>query len=154
MQQQNKTLPAVDLTTGVHTFWANDWPTQLSTHGQWWSNLATHRLQKEQCLERIGLWMTHVWQNWVKSIVWRSDRSSTTCKSLSLTLSITVSDAVNHCLWRCQSLSMTLSIIVCDAVNHCQWRCQSLSVRLSIIVNDAVNSCQCCCSSWLCDRDP
>jgi len=54
-------------------------PTQLSTHGQWWSNLATQRLQIEQCLERIGLWMMQVWQNWEKSSEWRSDRSRITC---------------------------------------------------------------------------
>ena len=29
-------------------------PTQFSTHGQWWSNLATHRSQTEQCFDLMG----------------------------------------------------------------------------------------------------
>ena len=41
-----------------------DLPTQLSIQGQWWSNLATQRLQMEQCFERMGRRIRQVLQNW------------------------------------------------------------------------------------------
>lgn len=34
--------------------WPKNSPTQLPTHGQWWSNLAMHRLQTAQCFDLIG----------------------------------------------------------------------------------------------------
>ena len=43
-----------------------DLPTQLSTHGQWWSNLATHRLHTEQCFDLRGRRIRHVVQNWFR----------------------------------------------------------------------------------------
>ena len=50
-------------------------PTQLSTHGQWWSNFATHLLHTEQCLDLRGRRMRQVVQNWCKLKFWDSASS-------------------------------------------------------------------------------
>ncbi len=57
-------FPSQSLTFHVNVRWKSMWggslvglknsPTQLPTHGQWWSNLAMHRLQTAQCFDLIG----------------------------------------------------------------------------------------------------
>ena len=51
-------------------------PTHVSSHGQWWSNLRTHRPQSSQCFALIGCCnntrsQSH-WAQLVTSLVWTS----------------------------------------------------------------------------------